>query len=472
MAEPVNFIFIISDTLRRDFLGCYGNDWVDTRHIDAFARKSVTFDRAYSASFPTVPHRRDLLTGMLTAAYTPWARLDEWERVLPQVLGEHGYTSMMIVDNPHLLENGFNFDRGFTAFEWIRGQESDRWLTHPAKPPFVRCDPAKTRNPERQVQRHMRVAANWTCEEDRFASRTARAAARWLEQNYREHEKFFLYVDFFDPHEPWDAPQHYVDMYDPGYEGDVYSYPLYTQVEGVYTHEELQHARALYAAEVTLVDRWVGFLLQRIEDLGLFENTVVFFSTDHGFLHGEHGVLGKSLIDRDRMAYLPLYEEINHVPLLVRAPDQRARRTDAIVQPMDLMGTVLDYAGITSEPWVQGLSFRPVLDGRVDRLREFAISTPFVRSAGAAATVVKENWAAVLYSRKRLKGSDKAVDGFDKRVEAAAGGHDALYDVTKDPRQEKDVAPDHPDLVAEMRALLVEVLEDLVPGEEYLEGWR
>ena len=89
----MNFIVVVSDTLRRDHLGCYGNQWISTPNVDTFAAESQVFDRAYSGSFPTVPHRRDLMTGRYTAAYTPWAALGSDETVLAQVLGEAGYTS-------------------------------------------------------------------------------------------------------------------------------------------------------------------------------------------------------------------------------------------------------------------------------------------------------------------------------------------------------------------------------------------
>ena len=95
----MNLILIISDTLRRDHLGCYGNDWISTSNIDRFAARSLVFDRAYSGSFPTVPNRRDVLTGRYTATYTDWAPLSNEEVVLPAVLGSNGYTSMMVCDS-------------------------------------------------------------------------------------------------------------------------------------------------------------------------------------------------------------------------------------------------------------------------------------------------------------------------------------------------------------------------------------
>ena len=103
-------------------------------------------------------------------------------------------------------------------------------------------------------------------------------------------------MDFFDPHEPWDVPQWYVDMYDPNYAGEVVDYPQYAKWREFLTEDELKHCRALYAAEVTIIDRWVGKIFEKVEDSGLMENTVILFSTDHGFLLGEHGFIGKSLI--------------------------------------------------------------------------------------------------------------------------------------------------------------------------------
>jgi len=128
----MNFILIISDTLRRDHLGCYGNTWISTPHIDRFAEQSIVFDRTYAASFPTVPHRRDVMTGRYTFTYSVWAPLPLDEVVAAEELGKAGYVSMMVADCPHILENGYHFDRGFAGWEWIRGQESDRWRTRPS----------------------------------------------------------------------------------------------------------------------------------------------------------------------------------------------------------------------------------------------------------------------------------------------------------------------------------------------------
>ncbi|GAH07471.1 unnamed protein product, partial [marine sediment metagenome] len=128
----MNVIQIVSDTFRRDFLGCYGNSWIHTENLDALAKESLVFDKAYLASFPTIPNRHDMFTGRYTFTYSAWSPLPRNEVVLSQVLRQAGYTTMLIVDTPHLVRDGFSYDRGFDGWRWIRGQESDRYMTHPS----------------------------------------------------------------------------------------------------------------------------------------------------------------------------------------------------------------------------------------------------------------------------------------------------------------------------------------------------
>ncbi len=465
----MNFIVIVSDTLRRDHLGWYGNEWISTPHLDAFAAKCISFERAYSGSFPTVPHRRDLMTGRFTSSYTPWAPLSIDEVVLQQVLSENGYITMMVADCPHILENGFFYDRGFDGFEWIRGQESDRWKTHPYEPPPP-CSPAKIRNFARHRERHLRNIAWWRSEEDTFVARTARAAMEWLEHNYRE--KFFLYVDTFDPHEPWDAPQWYVDMYDADYDGEKVNYPQYDYWRTFMTERELKHSRALYAAEVTLVDRWIGRLLEKVEDLGLLENTVVIFTTDHGFLLGEHDFIGKSMIRNNVFSYIPLFEEINHIPMLVHVPGCSPRRTPAMVQPMDIMPTLLDLAGIEIPETVHGESFVRVIEGE-ERFRETVFSAPYIAGKGIPVTVVREDGTCgVIYSEGREEEAvDKAVDGFEK-LQVPGDGKEMLFDLNEDPQQAVDISAGREATLKEMRSEFVDFLKRIGTPDEFVGHWN
>jgi arylsulfatase A-like enzyme len=469
----MNFILIVSDTFRRDHLGCYGNRWISTPHLDAFARAAQVFENAYSASFPTVPNRRDVMTGCFTAAYTGWAPMTEKETVISQLLSDAGYATAMVTDCPHILENGYYFDKGFQSWEWIRGQESDRWKTHPRHPESP-CDPKKIRNAARLSQRHRRAAAARRYESDTFVAQTMTRACEWLEDNYRDGP-FFLYVDTFDPHEPWDAPQWYVERYNPGYTAEAVDYPHYAFVKGYLSPKELDHCRALYAAEVTLVDRWAGRLLQKIGDLNLLDDTLVIFTTDHGFLLGEHGIIGKGLIPEDRLRYIPLYEEISHIPFILHLPGGTAGRRKAVVQPQDILPTILELAQLPIPKTVNGRSFARVIKGGPDRHRDFAVSAPFIGMETVFATVWKDRWAAMLRPGKRPAGAkqaDKAIDGYAKLERAGGLAGEMLFDMAGDPQQQKNLVREHPGLMAELRADLLSYFESAHADEKLIEAWR
>ena len=467
----MNFIIVISDTFRRDHLGCYGNSWISTPHIDAFAASAQVYENAFSASFPTVPHRRDLMTGRFTAVYTDWAPLTHAETVIADVLSGAGYATAMIADNPHILENGFNFDRGFDAWEWIRGQETDRWRTHPRRPP----DPAsiqKLRNPEGIRKLHRRNVADRRHESDTFVAQTMTCACDWLEDNYRDGP-FFLYVDTFDPHEPWDAPQWYVDRYDPGYVGDVVDYPLYARADYL-TEAELKHCRALYAAECTLVDRWVGRLLEKISDLNLQSDTMVLFTTDHGFLFGEHDLIGKALVNDGQITYIPLYEEINHLPWILHIPGGKPCRKNALVQPQDIMPTILELAGVGIPESVNGRSFARVIRGDSDMHRSAAVSVPFLKTPSAKATVVKGPWRAVLLPKSQgaQKGNEeisfrRLIKLWRRETQEA----EMLFNVTEDPQMLRDVKRDHPEVVDDLRKEMIRYFQEARAGKEVVDLW-
>ncbi|MFC1736075.1 hypothetical protein ACFL1X_08150 [Candidatus Hydrogenedentota bacterium] len=143
----------------------------------------------------------------------------------------------------------------------IRGNEVDRCRTdhHKYKAtcrPEIRyserCDPYGE-----QYCRNTRNRSD--SEDDRFCAQVMTAASRWLQDNYK-NDKFFLWVDCFDPHEPWDPPQKYIDMYDPDYEGEIIT--NFFEAKNM-TPREIQHVRARYAAKVTMVDTWIGRVFTR-----------------------------------------------------------------------------------------------------------------------------------------------------------------------------------------------------------------
>jgi len=472
----MNIILIVSDTFRRDHLGCYGNKWISTPNLDKFAKESIIFDQAYAASFPTVPNRMDIMTGRFSFVQYEWQPLPRDEVVLSEILGEAGYVTMLIADTPHILEDGYNFDRGFTGWKWIRGQEAERYMTDPIEVKLP-CAPHKLRNPE-GVKKYLRNVSLRQSEADYFVARTMIEAAKWLERNYKQ-EKFFLYVDTFDPHEPWDPPRWYVDRYDPNYEGEEVIYPVYGPADYL-TKEELRHMRALYAGEVTMVDRWIGMLLRKVEDLGLFDNTAVIFTTDHGFYLGEHNLTGKSIITSEFHANAPLYEEVTHIPLLIRLPGQTKRgvHCSALVQPPDLTATIIELAGVEDPGTLQGRSILPLLKGERCRWRDIAITSPTLihGRAGATRPTITDGEYSFIYvgfspSEPEEKHKTRAVDGILRGLKSLGKVENELYHLPSDPQQRHNIFSERKDVAKRLHSRFVEFLREVGISEERLRYW-
>jgi len=469
----MNIILIVSDTLRRDHLGCYGNKWISTPNIDKFARNSLVFEDAYIASFPTVPNRRDLFTGRYTFTYSDWSPLTSEEVVISEVLGKAGYQTMFIADTPHTTAPGYNYQLGFSGWIRIRGQEGDPLTTYP-RDIELPCSPQKLRSPER-VKQMMRNGLLRQSEEDYYCAQTMRKAEKWLEKNYKEN--FFLYVDTFDPHEPWDPPHYYVDLYDRDYKGEEVIYPVYGPCNYL-NQDELKHIRAHYAGEVTLVDRWVGKLFQKIEDLGLFENSVVIFTTDHGFYHGEHGLIGKSIITENYQGLAPLYEEVTHIPLIIHLPQTKPSQIFSFVQPPDITATIVELVKAKNPGTIEGKSLLPLIKKEENKLRDFAISSPSIihgSAGGQRVTVTTKEWVFIygLEEGKQKEYETRIVDG-KVRVQKRLGKkvEPELYYLPKDPKQKKNIFSEHKDIAKKLHSQFIKFLESIKTEEKYLKPWR
>ena len=364
----MNVIHIISDTFRRDNLQIFGKKG-HAPFLDAFAEKCVVFDRAYVCSFPTVPIRGELVTGQVGMCRRGWEPLKRDVPVIADSLSEASVVSMMIADTPHHLKEGFFYSRGFTGWDWVRGQESDQLYTQPydyESEESLRYRAHTRTHPDQLpggLSHHLKNVEFRQREEDTFVSRTMRTACDWLEKNYM-HEDFYLVVDTFDPHEPWDPPEWYIQKFDAeDYDGPEPIYPPY----GPNSMDErtTQRANALYRAEAYLVDTWIGHLLTKIENMGLLDSTMIIFMADHGFLLGEHGLMAKNF---------DMYEEVVHIPLLIYHPDATPRHTSALSSIIDIPATVLDVFGTEHSGPVEGNSLLPVILEGTDENHEYAIT--------------------------------------------------------------------------------------------------
>ena len=351
----MNVIVICLDTLRWDALGCYGSDWVETPCIDAFARRATRFDSAYCASFPTIPMRTDAFTGNVNWPRYGWKPLGSDEVTITQCLKEAGYHTAFIHDTSNMVPTGFG--RDFDEETWI--QPPDGWQANKdtIEPPVPL---ENMRQNGVGFLRDRAAMCHYEKETDWAVVRTMRTAAEWLEQDLAR-DKFFLWVDTFEIHEDWYAPPYYTEYYDPQYVGQDYSYPNYGSTE-IYEDKELQRLRRRYAAEVTLTDRWVGFLLRQIELTRPEDDTMVIIVSDHGMYLGEHERTGKHTADPEDP--WPILDEVGRIPLLIHLPGKaRVGKTPALVQPADIAATILDVCGVEG-PEMVGRSLMPVLTGK------------------------------------------------------------------------------------------------------------
>jgi len=442
----MNVIWIVADTFRRDHVGAYGNKAIRTPALNSLAEKSVRFDRHYAAGFPTMPTRADHLTGRWTMSFMGWEPFDDNVTTVAQLLADQGIHTAAVVDTPFYWRHGFNYDRGFQTFFTVQGQEGS---------------PTRVQGIGHHESRD--VVAWWRKESDRNVAKTMTRAGEWLERHYKE--QFFLYVDTWDPHEPWDAPSYYTEQYMPDYDGEIVQ-PLYARWQDSPGLDEAKVRKALatYRGEVSMVDTWIGHLLRKVENMGLMENTAVIFTTDHGFYFGEHdGLFGKMTFAKredgrlyehgdpdSQWSHSPLYEELVALPLLLHVPGTAPGAYSGQSSAIDVMPTVLDLFNQETPAWVQGRSLLPAAGDPKHPGRTFTVSTvPFANPGDRVSSV--DN-----ISRPLKAGLVTTVTSGDwSLLYSVEPGMSELYHLPSDPGQGKNLVHVESEVAREIHKQLV-----------------
>ena len=452
----MNVIFIMNDTFRRDHLGCYGNTWIQTPNLDGFAQHAALFEQFYAASYPTVPNRWDLATGCFGFPFRGWQPLSPGDVTWGQILSANGVHTQMIWDTPMLAMHDYNYTRGFGGLGFVHSQKGDPWITDPSLEVQLGAQPHKIRNIH-GLQGYLRNHAARQFDREFCIGRGMSEAMDWLETNYNQ-ESFFLYIDMWDPHEPFDCPWYDYALYaDPDYDGDQMLYPEYGRPTYM-TEAEAAHLRALYAGNVTLTDRWIGAFLDLAERLGLFKNTLIIWASDHGHLFGDHDLQGKPGAELGK-----LYEVTIRIPLLVHHPEGlgAGERVHGFVQPPDILPSILDFLDISTPAQVQGASFLPLMTGNEEKTRDYAFSSRFPPSAGTTGYTPVEGatfdgWVG---SDRNVEPSTITDDEWAYLC-APQGMPSELYNLKTDPEQRHNLVDAHPDVAERMRCAWIEFLEN------------
>lgn len=441
--DAPNVLLIVTDSTRQDYVGAYNRaSLARTPNLDALTRGALRFDRAIPEAMPTGLVRRALLTGMRSFPNRDWMPTEGlppepgWTPILPhqpvltEVLGNAGVTTAYATDNPFLVGPRYvEFRRTLDLGKADLSQAAYRAFNVP----FERLAPRSA------IERYLLPELSDTVEVDRLrsyvgwnslyrtsrrnysAARVVRAGIAALEE-LRHRQPFFLGVDAFDPHEPFDPPESdYAEEFGTERLGvqrqgiqpiQPFNTPA-SEVSGLGIDDEtIQVIRRLYAAELTFADRWIGLLLDRLDELGLAENTVVWFLSDHGVMLGERNIIGKSTSRP--------YREIYRVPYVIRDPQgRRAGDTeDYFASTHDVARTILSMMGIRAPGLMDGEDLSVLLDGGSPPAREI--------------------WTAC-YQDTWMAG-----DGRWLLIAPEAGRYRHLYDTQADPAEEVDVAEQHP----------------------------
>ena len=409
-------VLITIDTLRADHLGCYGYGRPTTPHIDALARESLLFERAYT----TLPRTTQSVASILTGRYPKshgarglFARLPETNRTLAEILKEHGYATAAVVSNT-FLRPGQGFEQGFDAYD----------------------------NPEER----------WDAD---AALAVTAGAVRWLDAG-GDRGPFFLWVHYLDPHWRYTPPAPWDRAFDPGFEGP---FTLYDDLDrnrvtkgqvifgDVLTPRQVEHVAALYDGEIAASDAAVGVLLERLARVR--GPLVVILTSDHGESLGDHGY---------HFAHGEyLYESSLRVPLLVRDPGAVAAgaRATGLAENIDVAPTLLRLLGIDAMQDVEG---RPLL-----LAQQAAGGAPprFAPAPGRTFTHAESDFQLIhpenprYYVRGPAGRWTSASDGRYKLILIPRAGDELveMYDLEHDPAEAHDLAGDA--AIADVRARLL-----------------
>lgn len=431
-----NVLVLVLDSLRYDHVGANGNAWIRTPNIDALARESLRFTRAFPEAMPTVPARRSLLTSRRVYPWKSWrptrnlpdspgwTGLGRSEQTWLRALRAHGYWTGYVTDNPFLAfaESWKPLRRGVDRFMRIGGQvgalrpastvslaSARHWLPRDMQ----------TDGYVRGMRQHLANLAGARDEREQCCARVFSHALDVLGSAQRSKRPFALVVDCFDPHEPWAPVRRYRDMYgDDGYRANEPGNVRYRPARYL-TGDELRRLPQLYAAAVTQTDTWLGHFLGRFYDAGLADSTAIVLLSDHGIVLGDRGWTGKPALE--------LHPELIQVPFLLRAPDRRgAGRTSAyFASPHDVGPTLLAMTGAPRPARMDGVDLSPLLSGAAP-----ATARPFWFGGYANHWYYRDDrWALIADGNNRGRG---------------------LYDLRKDPGERDNVASEHLPLLAQI----------------------
>ena len=443
MKRP-NVLLLYTDEQRWDTIRYGGNDQIHTPHLDALAKSGALFQNAFCNSPVCMPSRMSLLSGQYPSTIgctCNGIEMPEDVLTVHKVLKPYGYHTtsngkLHFLNHAHRdhreAHPTYGFDQLIVSDDFGCYEDAYiKWVAEKDPSQVENCRnssaPAVTKNridiPGRTHAMHKPYAFHGP-EELTHSAFVAEETIDYMRRHH--HEPFYAIAGFFSPHGPVNPPQRFVDMYDP----DTLSSPHMNEDENRFglSDHEWRVAKAYYYALITHVDDQVGRIMGALDEMGLREDTLVIFTSDHGDHMGDHGRTGKRTPE----------DSCTRIPLIASYPRRMAARGvySQIIEQVDIAATILDYCGVQTPPIMPGRSVRPLLEGGgyVERTSAFIEHRfPF-----------GESW--------------KAVRTADYEYVTYNTGQELLYDMQRDPHQLRDVSGDA-SYAAALHAMRAEILK-------------
>jgi arylsulfatase A-like enzyme len=337
-AGPPDILLVSIDTLRHDHLECYGYTRPTSPTIDRLASEGARFDNAVSTTSWTLPAHAAMFTGLYDSTHGVVdndLRLSEAHVTLAEVLRENGYQTAGFFGGP-FLHPTFGLAQGFDVYQSCMTKLADDL-------------PEET---VREQSRAPRAAAH----ADITGPRTLQEIVRWLAQVRKD--PFFLFVHLWDVHYDYIPPPEYTAIFDPDYEGTLTGIDIMhnDDVRADMPARDLRHLIALYDAEIRFTDEILARILAALDERGRLSKTLIVITSDHGEEFFEHGDKGHSRT---------LFDEVIRVPLIIRLPGRIApgRVIEDQARLIDLMPTLLSFAGARAPSILQGRDLAPLMRG-------------------------------------------------------------------------------------------------------------
>lgn len=354
-------ILILMDTLRRDVLDCYNDKTqVIAPNLSKFAKNATVFRQHWIGSAPCMPARRDIFTGRLNFLERSWGPIEAHDITLIELLKKAGIYTHIITDHTHYFRTGGEgYVQQFDTWQFNRGQEGDPWISQIDDPLMPNTFYGRVR---RQYELNRK---EWEGKPDDYPSpKTFLDAIDWIKTN-KNKDNYLLMVETFDPHEPFDVDDSYMDMYAKvDLDRDYFEIPEYGELN--VPNEAAKYLETRYKALVTMTDDYFGKFIDSLSEEE-FNDTMIIVTSDHGFFFGEHGYLGKNV--------MPMYNELSHIPLIIKFPNNylKGEEINDLTQAIDFMPTILDFYKLDTPDTVKGKSIFKKLENEKKEKEEKAV---------------------------------------------------------------------------------------------------